>query len=43
MELFLLTLAVAGGAGAVVFVTHGLSEAQDRLDMLRSLRRRDRR
>ena len=43
MEILLMALAALGSAGAIMFVAHGLAEAQGRLDMLRSQRRRDRR
>ena len=43
MEFFLMAFAAIGGAGAVVFIAHGLAEAQGRLNLLRSQRRRDRR
>jgi hypothetical protein len=43
MDFFLMTLAALGGAGAVIFIAHGLAEAQGRVELLRSQRRRDRR
>ncbi|WP_426210407.1 hypothetical protein [Massilia sp. TWP1-3-3] len=43
MEIILMAVAAIGGAGAVLYVAHGLAEAQGRLDMLRGQRRRDRR
>ena len=41
MEFFLMTLATLGGAGAVIFIAHGLAEAQGKVDLLRTQRRRD--
>lgn len=43
METVLMGLVTLGGACAVIFVAHGLALAQGRLNMVRSLRRRDRR
>ncbi len=43
MEFLLMALAALGGAGAVIFIAHGLAEAQGRVELLRSQRRRDRR
>ena len=43
MEALLMTLAAIGGGAGLVFVATRLEEAQARLELLRSLRRRDQR
>lgn len=43
MEALLMTLAAIGGGAGLVFVANRLEEAQARLELLRTLRRRDRR
>ncbi len=43
MEFILMALAAIGGAGVVIFIAQGLAEAQGRVELLRSQRRRDRR
>ncbi len=42
MEAFIMTLATILGGAGLVFIANRLGEAQARLEMLRSQRRRDR-